>query len=89
MKTTGYYGAQPHIDDDGSVTFPGVDFEGRKLSVHYRNRFTLVVKVTGGSGWAGRGERSYRGAEFIVMQRESEKSPWNEVVTFPLRKETK
>lgn len=85
----GFYGAQPEFLDDGSVKFSGIDMEGRRVTVHHQNRFSLVLKVEGGSGWAHRGARNYRPAEFIVMTRRTEKSPWDEVVTFPLRKETK
>lgn len=83
----GYFGSQPIIDGDGSVKFSGLDFEGRKLSVHFKTDRLLVIKVTGGSGWASIGERAYHGAKFIVMARESEDGPWHDIVTFPLRKE--
>ena len=76
----------PEIHADGTVTFRGLDFEGCKVHLHSRNLTHLVLKVTGGSGWAGRGARAYRRTHFIVLRIVSEKPlRTEEVVQFDLR----
>lgn len=56
------------IKKDGTVIFPGLDYEGRKLTVHERQGDILIVHVTGGSGWGGIGMRSYAPASFDVIR---------------------
>lgn len=52
---------------DGRCVVPGLDFEGRKVTVHHRTASHLVLHITGGSGWSGVGMRSYTPAKFIVL----------------------
>ena len=56
------------IKDDGSVVFPGIDYEGRRPTVHERSGDVLVIHITGGSGWGGVGMRSYSPAQFEVVR---------------------
>jgi len=56
------------IQDDGRVIFPGIDFEGRKCTVHEKRGDFLIVHITGGSGWGGVGMRSYAAASFDVVK---------------------
>lgn len=61
---------------DGRVVFPGIDYEGRKITVHHRRGQdsglragdVLVLHVAGGSGWGGIGMRSYAPAQFEVVR---------------------
>lgn len=64
------------ITADGGVVFPGIDYEGRKVTVHHRRGQlsgaaigdVVVLHITGGSGWGGVGSRSYAPAQFEVVR---------------------
>jgi hypothetical protein len=62
------YDCNMEIVGDGTVRFRGVDFEGRKLTVHKKQGDIIVIKVSGGSCWARIGERHYVPAEFVVYR---------------------
>jgi hypothetical protein len=80
--------ARPEIQDDGSVRFRGVDFEGAQPTLHYRDAQHLVVKVVGGMGSAHRGARSYRATSFIVLRiKQAKPLLCEELVEFPLKPE--
>lgn len=86
---------------DGKVVVPGLDYEGRALHVHERNRQYIVVKISSGSGWSGVGmPRCYVPARFDVyritgkskanvkyMGVTGEEIPIEHVIDFPLRPE--
>lgn len=69
------YGTTLVIDANGVPCFPGVDYEGRSLSVHFETNKAsdfwnfIVIKISGGGCWGGRGQtREYAGGEFIVFR---------------------
>lgn len=64
------------VTTDSRVVFPGMDYEGRKVTIHHRRGQesgaqvgdVVVLHITGGSGWGGVGMRSYSPAQFEVVR---------------------
>jgi hypothetical protein len=56
------------VTADGTCVLPGIDFEGRRVRVHHRDRTHLVLHVSGGTGWGGVGMRAYAPAKFLVLR---------------------
>lgn len=81
------------VAEDGSVSVRGLDYEGRKLTVHKRNQNYLVIKVAGGGCWSGNYmPRRYVPAQFDVYRIISTKGDTimaEPLVDFPIRLEAK
>jgi hypothetical protein len=60
------------IAADGKVVFPGIDYSGAKLELHWQGghegKRLLVVKMGGTMSWASIGEREYVPARFAVYR---------------------
>lgn len=83
------YDASPMFQRNGTVRFSGVDFEGRKVTVHYRDSRYLVLKVSGGKCWKDQlSGHQYVPAElrvYAILQEEPLRVA--RLVEFPLRPE--
>jgi hypothetical protein len=89
------------VTPDGKVVIPGMDYEGRKLTVHQRSRDYLIVKVSSGTGWSGNYQpRRYVAAMFevyritgkskpngVYLGTRGEEIPVDQLIDFPVRKE--
>lgn len=77
--------SNPEVKLDGTVRFPGLDFEGSKLTLHQQTADAMIVHVSGGSGWNGVGQpRAYSPAHFIVLRRVGKKYEY--LCEFPIKR---